>query len=355
MSRAGALLATGVGIVVTGAAAGVALPYSAKTGPSALTVTSSAALVASIGLVVAGTLALVRSVRGWRRIGVAVTTTVLAVAVAGVLALPVAACTVPPTVVGARSPASLGVPSTELSTTTRDGARLSGWYLPSTSGAAVLVLHGAGSTRSAVLDHAVALSRNGFAVLALDARGHGRSAGRAMDWGWNGDADVEAGVTLLSRQPGVDPRRIAVLGLSMGGEESLGAAASDARIRAVVAEGATGRQAADLHWLSQQYGWRGAVQEGIESARTAVARMLSDAARPATLRSAVRAVAPRPVLLVAAGNVLDEQVAAADLHAAAPATVQVWVVPGSDHTGALRTAPEQWQRRVVGFLSAATR
>src|SRR5206468_1520008 len=83
-----------------------------------------------------------------------------------------------------------------------------------------------------------------------DARGHGRSAGRAMDFGWYGDADVQGAVTFLGAQPDVRDGRIAAVGLSMGGEEAIGAAATDPRIRAVVAEGATGRVAADNDWLS---------------------------------------------------------------------------------------------------------
>ena len=134
---------------------------------------------------------------------------------------------------------------------------LSGWYVPSRNGAAVVLLHGAGSTRSAVLPHAVVLADDGFGVLLYDARGHGRSQGRAMDFGWYGDLDVAAAVDFVAGQAGVEPGRVAALGLSMGGEEALGAAASDPRIRAVVAEGATTRVAGDKAWLSDVHGRTG--------------------------------------------------------------------------------------------------
>ena len=61
-------------------------------------------------------------------------------------------------------------------------------------------------------------------------------------------------MTFLQSQPDVDDGRIGAVGMSMGGEEAIGAAAADARIRAVVAEGATNRVAADKAWLSDQYG-----------------------------------------------------------------------------------------------------
>jgi len=65
-----------------------------------------------------------------------------------------------------------------------------------------------------------------------------------MDFGWYGEADVSAGVSYLAGRSDVDEGRIAVVGLSMGGEEAIGAAAAR-RIRAVVAEGATNRAFAD--------------------------------------------------------------------------------------------------------------
>lgn len=63
-----------------------------------------------------------------------------------------------------------------------------------------------------------------------------RSGGKAMDFGWNGDGDIIAAVDFLVARPEFDPSRIAVFGLSMGGEGAIGAAATDSRISAVVAD-----------------------------------------------------------------------------------------------------------------------
>src|SRR5690606_16506366 len=97
---------------------------------------------------------------------------------------------------------------TSLAVETADGVRLAAWYVPSTNRAAVVLLHGAGSTRSNVLRHAAVLADNGYGVLLLDARGHGESEGRAMDFGWWGDADVTAAVEALAGRADVDPDRI---------------------------------------------------------------------------------------------------------------------------------------------------
>jgi pimeloyl-ACP methyl ester carboxylesterase len=217
----------------------------------------------------------------------------------------------------------------------------------------VVLLHGSGSTRSATLEHAAVLAGHGYGALLLDARGHGRSGGRAMDLGWQGDADVTAALDWLEVQPEVAPgTRFVLAGLSMGGEEAIGAAAADERVAGVVAEGATGRVAADRAWLSDAYGLRGSVQELLERAQEAVVDVLTDASPPRSLRSAASA-AGVPMLLIAAGDVADEALAAEHI-AEGSDRVEVWVVPGGDHTGALATAPEAWEDRVVALIERTT-
>jgi dienelactone hydrolase len=338
-----ALSAVGVGIV---------LPHATKAG---LTLTTAAGLLVlggGVALLVVATTGLVRSVSGWRRVPVA--TALLAALAVLVLSLgqAVAATNVPRTEVAEDPPADLG-PVQEVALEATDGVRLSAWYVPSRNRAAVVLLHGAGSTRSAVLDEARVLAADGYGLLLLDARGHGRSEGRAMDFGWYGDADVTGAVSYVASQPDVDPGRIAVLGLSMGGEEAIGAAAADPRIAAVVAEGATNRVAADKAWLPAAHGWLGTVQRGIDQLTYGFTDLLTAASPPIALRDAAAATAPRPVLLIAGGAVPDEPDASRYIAAAAPDSVQVWVAPGAGHTGARARHPQEWAARVTEFLATA--
>lgn len=215
-----------------------------------------------------------------------------------------------------------------------------------------MLAHGAGSTRSDVLEHAGVLARHGYGVLLFDARGHGSSGGRAMDFGWFGDQDVGGAVTFLQSLPDVDRRRIGAVGLSMGGEEVIGAAAAVPGIRAVVAEGATNRVAGDKAWLSDEFGARGAVSEIVESLTYGFADVLTSASPPIALRDAVRS-AGRPTLLIAAGDVADEARAGRYIRSGSPSTVDLWVVPGTGHTQALATHPLEWETKVTGFLDDA--
>lgn len=257
---------------------------------------------------------------------------------------------------GSRTPADVGLGYESVTVTTVDGVDLAAWWVPSSNGAAVVVLHGAGSTRTAVLDHAASLGSRGYGVLLLDARGHGASAGRGMDFGWYGERDVAAAVDFVTDRTGTDPDRIGVVGLSMGGEEAIGAAGADPRVRAVVAEGATNRVAADKAYLAA-YGLRGEVQQRIDQVTYAVAGLLTAAPEPRPLiRSVADAQAdgvPTPILLVTAGDVETELLAAERLQEAAPDAVEVWTVPGAAHTDGLETRPDEWEERVLGFLAEA--
>jgi uncharacterized protein len=346
-------LAFGAGLVGVPVGIGIAIPFADKTGLRAMTIAGSLCLVGGAVLILAGGFGLARCAPRWWRLAVVPAEVVALLVSCYVLGQAVAATHVPPTTVGSSTPADHGLSYRDVEFTTEDGVGLSGWYIPSANGAAVVMLHSAGSTRSAVLDHAVVLARHGYGVLLFDARGHGRSAGRAMDFGWYGDRDVSAGVSFLQSQRGVDDARIAAVGLSMGGEEAIGAAAADPRIKAVVAEGATNRVAADRAWLSDEYGWRGTVQEGVEWLTYGVTDLLTDAAQPISLRDAVAATAPRPVLLIAGAAVEEEPPADRFIRAGSPATVDLWVVPDTGHTDALSTHPRAWEQRVVAFLSTA--
>jgi dienelactone hydrolase len=332
---------------------GIGLPHLAKAGAHALTLAGLAALVGGLVLLGAGGAVLMRATRRWLRPAVVLVELLVAGLAALTFGQAVAATNVPRTDVGATRPIDLGLAYRDVEFRTADGVRLSGWYVPTQAGAAVVLLHGAGSTRSSVLDHAVVLGRAGYGILLFDARGHGRSGGRAMDFGWYGDADIAAAVTFLQAQPDVDDERIAAVGMSMGGEEAIGAAAGDPRIKAVVAEGATNRAAGDKAWLSDEYGLRGALQEGVERLVYGAADLLTSASPPVTLHDAVAASAPRPVLLIAGGAMPDEAMAGRYIRSASPDTVELWEVAGAGHTGARRAEPDGWEQRVTTFLDGA--
>ena len=82
------------------------------------------------------------------------------------------------------------------------------------------------------------LARHGYGVLLFDRRGEGESEGEPNSWGWGGEADIKAAIAYLQRRPDVDPDRIGGIGLSVGGEMMIEAAAETDELAAVVSEGA---------------------------------------------------------------------------------------------------------------------
>jgi dienelactone hydrolase len=342
-----------LGVVGVSVGIGIGVMHLLKSGPLSSTVAGLVCLVTGGVLLLTGAYHLVRRVRGWLR-PVAV---VAAAVTAFVLVFPswqaLYATDVPRPALGAVTPADVGLAYRDVSFSTPDRVTLSGWYIRSGNGAAVVMLHGASSTRSAVLKQAAALAHHGYGVLLFDARGHGRSGGDAMDFGWYGDEDIAGAVSWLRSQPDVDGRRIGAVGMSMGGEEAIGAAAGNDQIQAVVAEGATGRTAADLEWLSDEYGIRGAVTEAWDAVlEYDLADLLTSAEPPVSLHDAVARAAPRQVLLITAGTVDEETAAARYIRAASPHTVHIWKVPDAGHIQGISVQPGQWRRHVLGFLDS---
>jgi pimeloyl-ACP methyl ester carboxylesterase len=342
-----AVVAGSVGVV---SGAGIGAGHLAKSVLSTTTWLGLVVLAVGLLLLGAGAVLSVRALHRWWRLLALPTGFLLFQFVLLPLGMAVYATNVPPTTLGTATPARYGLSYQDVVLRASDGVQLSAWYLPSTNRAAVVVLHGAGSTRTDVLDQAVVLARHGYGVLLPDARGHGRSGGHAMDFGWYGNRDIDAAVTYLASRPDIDPTRIGALGESMGGEQALTAAAADTRISAVVAEGVTARVPGDGAWLPHDA--VGLISRGELAVTYGASRMLSGAPRPIPLRDAVAGTAGRPVLIIA-GGAAGEITAARFYRAAAPASVQVWEVPDSGHTRALATHPDEWAARVTALFDGA--
>jgi dienelactone hydrolase len=347
MTRPRAIALLVLGVLVLPVGIGLGLMHAAKGDWTAAGVVGVVLLAAGVAAAGISTVTLVkRAHRWWKLLALPIAFVAVELYVLPVTA-GVYATHVPHVALGTQRPDDLGMRYTNATLHTADGVRLAAWYVPADNGAAIVLLHGAGSTRTAVLHYAAALARHGYGVLMFDARGHGESGGTAMDFGWYGDRDLRAAVDFLTRRSDVDPARIGAVGLSMGGEEAITAAASDARIQAVVGEGVEARVAGDDDRLPRDpAGWTERIMDRIQYG---VADLLTDASPPMPLREAVSKVAPRPVLIVASGD-KAEIGQARYYRAASPRTVTVWELADTHHTKALARHPKAWESRVTTFL-----
>jgi pimeloyl-ACP methyl ester carboxylesterase len=343
-----AIIATIAGIAGTVVGLGIGVMHVVKGDPSAIGRVALIALVTGLFLLLWGGGSLTRMAHGWWRLLALPVAYLVFQFVLIPLTVSVYGTNAPATELGAATPADRGLAYDDVELTTADHVTLAGWYVRSHNGAAVVLLHGSGATRSAVLNHAVVLARRGYGVLLFDARGHGRSGGDANEFGWYGDRDVAAAVGYLERQPDVRDGRVAALGESMGGEEAIGAAASDERIRAVVAEGALWRVPADTAWLAHDV--PGLITRAMNWIQAQATKALSGAPEPTGLADAVVATAPRPVLLIAGRDEIDGDRSYRD---ASPGNVQLWELPDTAHTQGLTQHRADWETRVVAFLDRA--
>lgn len=343
LGRGLALLGTGLAGVAVGA--GMGLLSLAKSGVALRGVVGVVAAVGGVVCLVWALVLLLRALPGWHKL---LAVPVVAVVVQlGLLTLPLAvvATNVVRGDVSDETPSDRGLAYDDVTLTTADGVTLAAWWIAGTRDAAIIVLHGAGSQRASTLDHAAAVAEHGYGVLVVDTRGHGRSGGDAMDWGWFGNRDVRAAVDLAAERASA----VALLGLSMGGEQAVTAAAADPRVAAVVAEGASVRTYDDAAALAS--GPLGIVERATAWVTYTVSDLLTSASPPVGLRDALLATAPRPVLLIAGGEGVE--IEAARTFTAGVAGAEVWELPGVAHTAALDERPDEWRARVLPFLDAA--
>ena len=338
----------GSGLIVLVITCPIVISHLDKQGLTGARVTGILAIAGGLVLLSIGTTRLLRMAKSrWRKLLVIP----IAFVIAQFFLLPVGLAVYttnaarPP--LSGRTPADIGLDFEEVIVASADDTLLAGWYVPATNGAAVLLRHGSGSTRVGVLDHAAFLAEAGYGVLMLDARGHGESGGRINELGWHGAEDIDAALDYLSTRPDVTDEHLGVLGLSMGGEEALTAAALDERIGAVVSEGAGIGTYGDSIAAGSH-----AVERIINWTQFAAVDVLSDASQPESIHRTIGRIAPRPVLLIAGDEAVEREVD--PIYAAAGgSTTELWMLSDTPHTDALRVHEQEYERRVLELFRDA--
>jgi hypothetical protein len=231
---------------------------------------------------------------------------------------------------------------------TSDGLTLKGSYVPSRNGAAVIVAFGRkGTQRPARM-----LARHGYGVLIFDRRGEGESDGDPNPYAWDeGELDLLAAIDFLKRRPDVEPGRIGGVGLSVGGETFLQAAAHSDDLQAVVSEGASARSGGELASVPGS----APGQLAFNTVLTGGTAVFADASPPKHLIDLVGQIAPRAVLLIYAPAVkggLEERFNRA-YYREAGRPKAIWGVPDADHVGAREARPREYEQRVTRFFNQA--
>lgn len=189
--------------------------------------------------------------------------------------------------------------------------------------------------------HADLLRNAGFDVLAFDFNGFGES--ESTDFAYPSDV-IAAGVYLRWRRPALP---IAVVACSFGAGWALCALANEEHpFRAAVLEGV---------FPTLPFYWRRyPLPYGLLRASQVVYPRLERALRP--IRAAAEVTSNPDVLLIyGEADTLTPVSIGIELHAALStrAVVALWTVPGAEHNGARRAAPEAYAHHVIAFLQAS--
>ncbi len=232
---------------------------------------------------------------------------------------------------------------------------LAGWYIPAASGApstapTVILAHGWGSNKSAMLDRA-ALLHDTYHLVLFDFRNHGQSAGEMTTQGVREAGDVRAILDWLESQKG--PDRIAIFGTSMGGASGLAAADRDERIDAIIVESTHATLANAIQARLELAGYPLSMPGSWAILLGSLFRTGEDASSVDPVLTVSR-LEERPVLLVYGGA--DESIGETDpedMESAAAeggSEVELHVCEAAGHAGSPEACPEEYAGWVLGFL-----
>jgi fermentation-respiration switch protein FrsA (DUF1100 family) len=243
-------------------------------------------------------------------------------------------------------------PYQDITLTTADGLKLSGWYLPGTRPEAIILVHGIHANRAYLLPQAEVLFQAGYHLVLFDLRGHGLSEGSMVTYGYSEALDVAAAVDFLAATPGV--QRIGALGHSLGAAAVIHAAAKDTRLQALVIQSSYSslnqvvRDSFNKFALLPQWPFAPLVlilAEFRTGAKTAAIDLVHDlATMPA-----------RPVLIIhAADDNLFPIRYAEEVYAAAQGFKELWLIEyAGGHVNPMMGHEAEYSQRVLRFFEKA--
>jgi uncharacterized protein len=238
-----------------------------------------------------------------------------------------------------------------------DGAVLHAWFLQPAewNGNSVLLLHGVSDNRLGMYGYGQWLLSNHYSVLLPDARAHGVSGGEIASYGIKERYDISRWVNWIEENS--HPHCVFGFGESMGAGQLLQSLPSESRFCAVIAESpfetfrevSYARFGRPFHtgpWLGRTFFWP-TDEVGFLFVRLAYGLNM-DAVSP---REAVRQSAV-PVFLI--HGTADRNIPpynSEDIQRANPAKVRLWEVRGAAHCGAHEVAPDEFDHKVLDWLS----
>jgi fermentation-respiration switch protein FrsA (DUF1100 family) len=237
---------------------------------------------------------------------------------------------------------------------TRDSLTLRAWFIPAkqASGRTLLICHGLGANRSAVLPYLDVGDALGANVFMFDFRGHGESDGHTVTLGCREREDVLAALAYLRSEKAAQAKEIIGLGISMGsGALVLGAAEATPAFDALILDsGFASTNGLAENVVDSLPGW---FRQLVVVAAVPLASLHAGYWLPDLHPEDQIASARAPVLIIHADR--DRMIPAEHAvrlynHAREPKSL--WIAPTGFHTSALFRAGPEYLRRVKSFVEA---
>ena len=245
------------------------------------------------------------------------------------------------------TPASYSLPYEEVTFSSKDGTRLSGWFVPAvgTPRGTVIHFHGNAQNMSAHFGFVNWLPAEGFNLFVFDYRGYGKSGGGPDRQGVYEDS--VAALSYVAARKGIDHNRLLILGQSLGGANAIAAAGGNrfSGIRAVAIESAFSS-------------YRGIVRDKIGEIP-----LLSFLKWPLSFllignslspEAVVAKIAPVPLLLIyGTADPVVPYHHGTGLYARAKEPKELWTIEGGGHTEAFAESGSPYRAKLVRFFNEA--
>ncbi|WP_158738729.1 alpha/beta hydrolase [Alteribacillus sp. YIM 98480] len=241
-----------------------------------------------------------------------------------------------------------------LTITTFDNLTLKAGFIEnkSNSGKVVLLAHGYRNQKESIQDIAALYHSMGYEILMPDARGHGESEGEYIGYGWHDRLDFQQWIEVLMEEH--EAEEIFLHGESMGASLALMISGEDLpeEVKGIIADsGYTTVEEELTHQLMHLYGLP-------SFPLLDVASFITQFRHGYTFKeaSAIEQVQKntRPLLIIHGED--DELVPtemASRIYEAAGGDKELWIVPDTGHIKAYHTEPQEFEKRLKDFITAA--
>jgi len=240
-------------------------------------------------------------------------------------------------------PSDLGLKHEEITFKSKDGIRLSGWFIPNNkTKSTIIVMHGYPADKANLLGIAEFLARD-FNVFLFDFRSFGKSEGSYTTVGYLEKNDLLGAINYLEKEKNMT--KIGLYGFSLGGAVAL--MASHKNVKAIATDSAYARLGNMVkHMYSPFFILKYPLAYLTKIYGLIFLSINVDEVNPVDNIKNIKA----PILIIHAEK--DSQIPVNEaylLHEANKKT-ELWIVKNADHGMSHSLNPEKYEQRVVGFF-----